>query len=351
MRFHVVSLPHTQTTRAYSACAFTEKVRKFCNMMHDRGHEVHLYAGEKNEARCTQLHTCIDVDTAAAASKGKHYTEASWDTSLLHWQVFNAVAIAAIRANLQHKDFICVIGGAAHKAIGEAFPSEIVVEFGVGYHGTFANYRVFESYAHMHAVYAAQAGSSDIDGRWFDAVIPNYFEPEDFPPPDGVGSYFLFMGRLIDRKGYDIAIQTCNAIGAHLVLAGPGAPPAGADYRGVVGPVERAKLMRQARAVFVPTKYIEPFGGVAVEAMLCGTPVITTDWGAFPETVVDGVTGYRCRTLEEFIVAATNVGQMDRSKIRAHAMDRYTTDVVGDQYVAHFTRLTKLWGTGWYDRS
>jgi hypothetical protein len=38
-RLHVVGLPHTQTTSAFSSCAYTEKVRKFCKMMMDQGNE------------------------------------------------------------------------------------------------------------------------------------------------------------------------------------------------------------------------------------------------------------------------------------------------------------------------
>ncbi len=60
------------------------------------------------------------------------------------------------------------------------------------------------------------------------------------------------------------------------------------EYIGCIGPKQRAKEMGQAKAVFVPTESAEPFGNVTVEAQFCGTPVITTDWGAFPETAEHG---------------------------------------------------------------
>ena len=44
MRFHVVSLPHTQATAEFSACACTMKVIGFCRMMKSLGHTVFLYA-------------------------------------------------------------------------------------------------------------------------------------------------------------------------------------------------------------------------------------------------------------------------------------------------------------------
>lgn len=57
MTFHVVSLPHTQTTMEYEACAYTSKTRKFCNMMKSLGHKVYLYASEENEANVDELIT------------------------------------------------------------------------------------------------------------------------------------------------------------------------------------------------------------------------------------------------------------------------------------------------------
>ena len=58
-RFHVIALPHTQTTTEYTACAYTQKVIKFCKMMKSLGHEVFLYASEENEAPCDELITIV----------------------------------------------------------------------------------------------------------------------------------------------------------------------------------------------------------------------------------------------------------------------------------------------------
>ena len=97
----------------------------------------------------------------------------------------------------------------------------MTVEYGIGYNGTFAKYRVFESYAHMHKIWGAQGGY-DPDGKFYDAVIPNYLNPNDYPFKAEKQDYYLYLGRLIKRKGIDIAVETCKRIGARLVVAGQG---------------------------------------------------------------------------------------------------------------------------------
>jgi glycosyltransferase involved in cell wall biosynthesis len=258
---------------------------------------------------------------------------------------------AEIAKRAEKHDFVCVIGGYAQKQIADALPHMITVEFGVGYGGTFSKYRVFESYAWMHTCYgAATMGKPhDADGSWWDAVIPGYLDPAMFPFSAQKEDYYLFIGRLVDRKGYRIAADVCFDLGKKLVVAGQGTPPVGCEYVGVVGPEERGRLMSRAKAVFVPTIYVEPFGNFNVEAQACGTPVITTDWGAFTETVIDGVTGFRCRTFGEFKRAAQEVDKLNPREIRDHAVGKYSLDVIGKKYEAYFERLLHLWDKGWYE--
>lgn len=353
MRFHVVSLPHTQTTEQYASCAFTEKVRKFCIMMHEiKGHEVFLYSGLYNDAPCTEHVACISEKERASATKGRHFSQASFDYSQPHWRHFNHRAAIAIRKRAQPQDFICVIGGLAHKQIADALPKMMAVEFGIGYGGTFAKYRVFESYAWMHACYGAAHphNPNAIDGHYFDAVIPGYFEVEKFDFRAEKDDYFLYVGRMTRRKGIEIAEEACRRAGAKLILAGPPNEykPTYGEYIGEIGPKQRNELMSRARALFVPTIYCEPFGNVAVEAQACGTPVICTDWGAMTETVEHGKTGFRCRTLAEFMAAMEKVRTLDPVYIRQRAIDTYSLPVIAEQYDTHFRRLATLWGDGWY---
>lgn len=349
--FHLVGLPHTNVSNEHSSCAFNQKVKKFGQMMKSLGHTVYLYSSEFfDESSCTTHITCITEEERVACLNGKHYTKASFDYSLPHWKKFNSIAIDGIKLRIQHKDIICVIGGLAHKEIADAFPNNMTVEFGIGYSGTFSKYRVFESYAWMHTIYGQQYGAQAAHGNFFDDVIPSYFDISEFPMVETKNDYFLFIGRITEDKGYRIAIEACKALNKRLIIAGSGQSPDWGEYVGEVDSVRRGELMSRAKAVFVPSTYIEPFGSVAVEAQLCGTPVICTDWGALTETVIEGVTGYRCRTLKEFVDAtkSADLGELNYQTIRDWAVAHYSLEVVAEQYQDYFDRLLTLYDNGWY---
>lgn len=341
---HVISLPHTSTTWEYSWCAYSQKALKLAIMMEKLGYKVYLYASTESDFPNTV--PCVFAPKTAAV------TYPNWTTD--YFNQMNVKAIDAIDERIEDHDIICLTTGFPQKPIADAFPNHLVVEYGVGYEGVCSKYLVFESYAWMHAVQGFHAGLNNAkgehvmntQGRFYDAVIPNYFVPEQFPFGDGDGDYLLYIGRMIPLKGLQIAVDTSKRTGIPLLLAGQGDPPDYGTYLGVVGPEKRSELMGNARAVMVPSLYLEPFGGVNVEAQMCGTPVITTDWGAFPETVEQGVTGYRCHTMAEFCQAAEDVKGLNRSDIAVRAVDKYSCDSVSLLYDRYFERLGGLWGKG-----
>jgi glycosyltransferase involved in cell wall biosynthesis len=330
MRFHLPALPGQPVTADNSTCAFTQKVRKFADMMRPRGHEVITYGGEGATVECYP------------ATDPPAFTPQAWED-------FNRKAVEAIAKRARSGDVLAMIGGICQESLVDALPDLYPVEFGIGYGGSFAPFRIFESVAWQHTTYGQQRGTNSADGSFYHAVIPAYFDPEEHPRHEGKEDYLLYIGRLEERKGVGIAESVAQTLGKRLILAGAGPyQPTYGETIGVVGPEERARLMSQAEAVLMPTTYIEPFGFVAVEAQLAGTPPITTDWGAFTETVQHNVTGFRCHTLGEFCEAVRRAPELDGDQLRQSAIDRYSYDAVAPQYETYFDRLTTLNGDGWH---
>jgi len=229
MRFHLVSLPHTQTTAEYVSCAYTQKVVKFARMMKARGHEVVLYSGEENEAPCDE-HVVMVKNREQREWFGKkdlgQFYPITWNPKDLHWRRTNDRVIRHIKRGLKSgdydkRDMVCVIAGSCNQQIAEAIPNS-TPEYGVGYTGIFTHLCAFESYSHMHNVYALRGIG---DGRFYDTVIPNYFDPAEFALAERPEreEHLLFVGRLIARKGLAIAAKVAEATGRKLLLAGQGA--------------------------------------------------------------------------------------------------------------------------------
>jgi glycosyltransferase involved in cell wall biosynthesis len=346
------------------------KILHYAQMMRSLGHEVIHYGVEGASAPCELVSIIRQQEQKQwfGEYKPDSLYNVDWSPQAPYWRILNERAVEQIKKRKQKGDFVCVIHGSLAKPLADAVGNDVMtVEYGIGYNGTFSPYRVFESYAHRHKIYGAEGGF-DPDGKFYDAVIPNYLNPDDYPFKAEKQDYFLYLGRLIKRKGIDIAVETCKQIGARLVVAGQGCKEFqrtpgeytgrlicedggvydNVEYVGFATGQKRADLFGNAKGVFVPTKYLEPFGAVAIEAQMAGTPAITTDFGAFTETVEHGKTGFRCSTLNEFVYAAKSIDSPDPQYIHDRAVKLYGMDNVRWQYQTYFERLYDLWHGGWY---
>ena len=119
----------------------------------------------------------------------------------------------------------------------------------------------------------------------------------------GEETRFLFVGRLIERKGLDVLLQAFTRVDrSELWIAGDGPlrepvmAAAAQDERirifGHVGGQDLVDLYSQVDALVVPSLY-EAWGLVVHEALANGLPVITTDQVAAADDLVDhGVNGF-----------------------------------------------------------
>jgi glycosyltransferase involved in cell wall biosynthesis len=211
-----------------------------------------------------------------------------------------------------------------------------VVEAMVGYDHCWAPYRVFPSYAHQHVIYANPAPHVQ-DRKWFDTVIPHFVDPADYWISPEREDYALFLGRDAPDKGVTIAREVC----AHAGI------PFRAVHGGVAG-AAKTDLIARAQVVLMPTVYVEPFGYVAIEAQMCGVPVVTTDWGAFAETVEHGRSGFRCRTLAEFVAAVRLAPGLSPEAIRRRAVRLYSVRAVTSLYLSYLEFVWNVHEHGGY---
>ena len=348
LRLHLLGLPNAPVSEKYSLDGFAAAGHRFSRMMKSLGHHVILYGAEGSDAPCSEFVQLISEKERTQLLGNAQYQHAIMDERYPLWQLGNSRGAAEVSRRKQAGDFLLTIGGWSQAPIFHFNPELLAVEYSIGYEGSFADHRVFESYAWMHESYGRQGIR---DGRFFDTVIPVPFDPSHFPFVDKFDDYFLYVGRLIERKGIGIACQAATAAGVKLKIIGHGGDTkfitGGHEYLGAVDWRLRNELMAKARAVFTPTIYLEPFNCAAVEAQMCGTPVISTDWGGFTETVEQGRTGFRCSYLGEFVRATRDVENLDRNYIRDRALAKYSMHVLRHDYDRYLNRLTKRWKAGW----
>lgn len=374
-RIHLVCLPHTNLNKEYVACAYTQRNYKFVGMMQDIGYDVITYAGEHTDCDPYE-NVVIASDEDQMRWFGEHdfhseFFNITWGVDDIHWVETCNRSVAEISKRLKPGDIVCISAGLCHKRIHDALSGKVpVIEYGIGYSGVFSEFKVFESYSHMHWIYG-RLGTDN--GQHYDAVIPNYFNPSDFRLAEKE-DYHVFLGRFIPRKGIEVAVEATRRLGVELIMAGQGAKPIPGGWRtnegqeyvgdhlrhiGHVNEQQRAELLSKAKVCYMPTFYVEPFGGVSVESLMSGTPVVGSDFGAFTEIVHNGYNGYRFRTIGEAAKAAENIEngflKWRPEDIRNDAISRYSTKRVALMYDDYFQQVLGIrdgrdWISGWHGR-
>lgn len=133
--------------------------------------------------------------------------------------------------------------------------------------------------------------------------IPNFIDTNSYTPQYEPGDYFLYFGRLAPEKGVDTLIKAALASGVKLRIAGTGPyeeelkallPPNSdqIEFLGFCSGDKLWSLIREARAIVLPSQWYENAPISVLEAYASGKPVIGARIGGIPEMLREGETGY-----------------------------------------------------------
>jgi glycosyltransferase involved in cell wall biosynthesis len=196
---------------------------------------------------------------------------------------------------------------------------------------------------------------SEAQAAWFTGlpnligVVENGIDVPRFEFTAEKDDHILWLGRICQEKGPQIAIEAATRAGTHIVLAGQVYPfsyheqffsaaiaphLSRSDVRFVEQPsfTQKHELLRRSRAVVIPSLVDETSSLVAMEAMACGTPVIAFRRGGLAEVVQHGRTGFLVDTLDEMAAAINRVGEIDPAACRRHVEARYSSKRMAEQY-------------------
>ena len=207
-------------------------------------------------------------------------------------------------------------------------------------------------------------------------IVHNSVSVDDYHLQSQKKDYLFSLGRIMRRKGQDIAVEVAERAGQKLVLAGPImephyfgqfrsrvrvmphigripvtpsylgevvervlACPEPAVYIGQLDDTQKDVWFGHASGFLMPIRWDEPFGLVLLEAMACGTPVITFNRGGVSEVIVDGQTGFIVDSPDEMVEAVAKVDQIDPAQCRRHVEQRFSSQIMGQKYLEVYEEL------------
>jgi glycosyltransferase involved in cell wall biosynthesis len=192
------------------------------------------------------------------------------------------------------------------------------------------------------------------DNNWV-GTIHHGLDLAAAPFSSRVGDYLAFVGRTAPEKGIRQSIELARRVGMTLRIAAkvydateqahydevvePAVKEGVAEFLGELPPAQRDPLMAGARATLMLGQWPEPFGLVAIESLATGTPVIARRAGALTETIEHGIDGFLVDDLSEAALAVQLVGDLDRTKIRERALERFSPRRMVDEYEQVYVKL------------
>jgi glycosyltransferase involved in cell wall biosynthesis len=172
--------------------------------------------------------------------------------------------------------------------------------------------------------------------RW----VHNGLDPDEHVFLQRKKDFDLFLGRLHSVKGWQWAVEAARRAERRMVIAGGWRPVVSrwVRFAGTVDGDRKSALLAEARILWAPAQWDEPFGLTSIEALASGTPVLGTRRGALPE-IVTPETGATAETLEELIELIPDVERCHPEACRDLVQRKFHYCVMAARYVEIYQSL------------
>ena len=109
------------------------------------------------------------------------------------------------------------------------------------------------------------------------------------------------------------------------------------QYLGMLGDIEKAQILRKARALLFPVRWHEPFGLALTEALASGCPVYGTPYGSLPE-IVSSQVGFL--DTDPLKLAEKIISQkISPETCRKHVLENFTHLEMAQSYLRYYHQI------------
>ncbi len=270
---------------------------------------------------------------------------------------------------------------AIHTLHGPPFTTEDRLKLGIP--DNFPLWRQFHKTNRFFFVPISKALRSPAPANMKKLMLPpvyNGVNVNNFPFVTKKSDYFITLARFHPDKGQHIAVQACLEQGARLKMAGgvgdlmsakklileignplstyrslldfryfsdkifPFLQSGQIEHVGEVSGQHKLEFISKARALLFPIEWNEPFGMAAIEALACGTPVVSMARGALPEIITHGVNGYLANTEKEFKFYMRKIDEIDPAACRQSVERKFSGRVMAKNYLARYQKVLAMAG-------
>lgn len=178
------------------------------------------------------------------------------------------------------------------------------------------------------------------NGKYF---VYNGVDPNHYPYSEQKQDYYVFLARTTWRvKNVKTAIAWANDLGVRLeIMGGSGVSRGNIHYNGLIDEAQKLELLKNARALIYPTNWDEPCAAAPLEALACGTPVITSANGCMPELVREG-TGVVCHNYWDLMSAHEKLNFISPKKCRAAVEEYFSLKRMAADYIKLIQKILEV---------